>query len=52
MSICPGWKTKKDPTKEMDREEALEQIGKKKQGKGTKEKEEEAFEGKRPTGSL
>ena len=33
MGICPGWKTKKDPTKEMDREEALEQIGKKKENK-------------------
>lgn len=33
MSICPGQKTKKDPTKEMNREEALEQIGKKKENK-------------------
>ena len=29
--MCPGRKTKKDPTKEMGREEALEQIGKKKE---------------------
>lgn len=28
--MCPGRKTKKDPTKGMGREEALEQIGKKK----------------------
>ena len=33
MSMCPGRKTKKDPTKEMGREEALEQIGKKKENK-------------------
>ena len=31
--MCPGRKTKKDPTKEMGREEALEQIGKKKENK-------------------